>query len=194
MALPLVMLHTLRVTNAQKVGLAGVFTVALVIVAIDIMRTVATFTATINSAFNILEPCIAVLVCALPTYRSVVVHSLAGGAFAKLWSGPRSWFSSSRSRGSKSSGSPYQSLEKRRLAGTGSQGSDSSGGSSGLPTPAYAAAKAPFGITVRKDLEANFTETIDPLATVDDPMNYGIHYAEVRVARTCEGCGARMHY
>ena len=169
MALPLCMLRSLRVNRAQKVALSGVFTVALVVVACDITRTVATFTFTINTAFNVLEPAIAVIVCALPVYRSLL-GGVAGGSASKWW---RSWFSSIRSGGSSRSG---LSAEKARLgaATPESAGSWTAGSSSAPPSregvrrpPPPPLGKTPKQIVVRTDLESQH---------VHSPLNYGIHY------------------
>ena len=165
------MLRSLKVNRAQKVALAGVFLVALVVVMCDIMRAVATFTFTINTAFNVLEPIIAVLVCALPVYRSLLGGAFGGGA-SKWW---RSWFSSIRSGGS--SRSAGLNAEKARFA-AGSPSSTSSwtagSGSSAPPSregarsaPPQPLGKMPKQIVVQTDLESQH---------VDSPLNYGIHY------------------
>ena len=78
MGLPLGMLRDLRVNAAQKAGLAVVFSLGALTVAVDIVRIVANFTLTVKTTFNMLEPTVAVIVCALPTYRRFL--GAAGGA------------------------------------------------------------------------------------------------------------------
>ena len=97
MALPLGMVRQLRVRPAQRAGLAAVFAVGLLDVAFAVLRTVAHFTATVNSAFNVLEPVVAVVVCALPVYRTYLggaAGSGGSGSWSKWWSVRREWFES----------------------------------------------------------------------------------------------------
>lgn len=62
------MLKGLHLRLAQKLGLALVFSFALVVVALDILRTVEAIY--LNQAiFTILETNFAVIICCLPSYR-----------------------------------------------------------------------------------------------------------------------------
>ncbi len=71
MALPLWMLKDLKIRTRQKVGLAFIFSLAIFIVALDILRTVEA--ASENQAlFTVLEVNFAVIVSCLPTYRALL--------------------------------------------------------------------------------------------------------------------------
>ena len=179
MALPLAMLRTLRISRAQKVGLAGVFLVAGVDVALDIARTIGTFAATVNVALNVLEPTIAVIVCALPVYRNFV-KGLAGSGVAaeRWWSAGRSWWSRSswlsslRSRSGGSKGGTSQEsgraiwVEKDQECYSESQ--TSRGKSRDGPwLPPLVLTKPSWLLT---------GPTATELGAVDEPLNYGIRY------------------
>ena len=72
------MLKTLHMPLSQKLSLASIFLIATVDVAFDILRTVYTVdggAVAIDTIWDILEPTIAVMICALPTYRSVIAAS-----------------------------------------------------------------------------------------------------------------------
>jgi len=78
MVLPISMLKSLHMKTSQKVGLAIVFALVLVIVAMDILRTVYTLAMDLtegqdaNALWGILEPTMAVIVCALPCYHGFI--------------------------------------------------------------------------------------------------------------------------
>jgi len=78
MILPLGMLRTLHITTAQKLGLIGVTALVFIDIVFDILRTVYTLGATgsgfpdANDVWDICEPAIAVIVCALPVYRGLL--------------------------------------------------------------------------------------------------------------------------
>ena len=80
MALPLGMLRTLRVGPAKKVGLACVFALALIVIVFDVMRTVEQTARRGHAVFALLQPPIAVLVCALPVYGSLVASIARRGS------------------------------------------------------------------------------------------------------------------
>ena len=190
MALPLAMLRSLKVTRAQKVALAGVFTLALVDIVCDIIRTVATFTATINTAFNVLEPTIAVIICALPVYRSYVQGLATSNASAR-W---RSWFSSIRSKssrgGSSGGSSGLRSMEKKlpamgqraALGSAGSFGSSTTAGAlSVCPSCGRGMAMARPGSPVPPPLEKDdkhivVKRDLESATSTDEALNYGIYY------------------
>ncbi|KAL9594394.1 MAG: hypothetical protein Q9219_007053 [cf. Caloplaca sp. 3 TL-2023] len=72
MALPLFMIQGLRLRNAQKAILAGVFSVGSVVAVFDILRTVESLQSGTFSGvalWSSLEVTVAVIVAALPLYR-----------------------------------------------------------------------------------------------------------------------------
>ncbi|KAI9756985.1 MAG: hypothetical protein M4579_003643 [Chaenotheca gracillima] len=89
MALPLRILWDLRVTTRQKIGLAGLFSLAIIIMTFSIVRAIksagtlggATITSlyqadpTTLTLYTILESTIAVIVSCLPTFRVLFVKS-----------------------------------------------------------------------------------------------------------------------
>ncbi|KAF2731921.1 hypothetical protein EJ04DRAFT_514218 [Polyplosphaeria fusca] len=78
MALPIVMLKPMLMRRSQKIGLAVVFGLVLIITLFDVLRTVYTLSMELMTyqdkilVWTILEPIIAVIVCTLPCYRSLV--------------------------------------------------------------------------------------------------------------------------
>lgn len=78
MILPISILRPLMMGTRQKIGLSLVFALVLIIVALDILRTVYTLKLDLkdnkdtNAMWTILEPAIAVIVCALPCYRGLL--------------------------------------------------------------------------------------------------------------------------
>lgn len=71
MALPLGVLHGLKLRLPQKLGLAFVFSIAIVIVALDILRTVEAIDNNQN-LYTILEINFTVIISCLPVYRSLL--------------------------------------------------------------------------------------------------------------------------
>ena len=74
MILPLWMLHTLKIRMGQKIGLAFIFSIGIVVIALDIVRNVKSVQATDFTevaAYDIAEVCVAVIVSALPTYQAL---------------------------------------------------------------------------------------------------------------------------
>jgi hypothetical protein len=75
MLLPIAMLRSSIMHTSQKVGLAAVFGLVTIDIIFDILRTVYTASMDLanfpdqNTLWALLEPTIAVIVCALPCYR-----------------------------------------------------------------------------------------------------------------------------
>lgn len=68
----------MKIPIAQKFGVAGIFSVACIDVTMDILRTVYTdqkLDASLNIVWDLLEPSIAVIVCAIPTYRALFTNA-----------------------------------------------------------------------------------------------------------------------
>ena len=84
MLLPTVMLKSMLMRISQKVGIGLVFGLVLIDILFDILRTV--YTASLNFAnfpdqntlWALLEPTIAVIVCALPCYRGFLSRKPTG--------------------------------------------------------------------------------------------------------------------
>lgn len=78
MILPIAMLKSIQMGIMQKIGLSVGFALVLIIVAMDILRVVYTLEMDLtegqdaNALWVILEPTIAVIVCALPCYRGLL--------------------------------------------------------------------------------------------------------------------------
>ncbi|PVH94103.1 hypothetical protein DM02DRAFT_540184 [Periconia macrospinosa] len=78
MILPISILRSLKMGIKQKLGLSFVFALVLIIVVLDILRTVYTLDQNLkegqdaNALWGVLEPSIAVIVCALPCYRGLL--------------------------------------------------------------------------------------------------------------------------
>lgn len=76
MALPIWMLQKLQMPMSRKLGLAALFLIAITDVIFDITRTVYTVRVrTSNTIWDIIEPAIAVIVSALPTYKALLGNS-----------------------------------------------------------------------------------------------------------------------
>jgi hypothetical protein len=82
MALPLVMVTTrmLTLTLSAKIGLLFIFSLVLIDIAFDVVRTVYSISETLTNETNLktiwtfLEPTIAVIVCALPCYKGLITR------------------------------------------------------------------------------------------------------------------------
>jgi hypothetical protein len=80
MALPIVMVTTRMMTleKPAKIGLIGIFSLVLIDIAFDIVRTVYSLSVDLSYRTNytaiwtFLEPTIAVIVCALPCYKRLI--------------------------------------------------------------------------------------------------------------------------
>ena len=78
MVLPWYIIRKLQMTLSKKLGLAAIFSVALVTVAFDILRTVKSldhgaFSA--SSLYTSLEVTFAIIVSCLPIYRALLLHT-----------------------------------------------------------------------------------------------------------------------
>ena len=77
-ALPIVMLRRLQISMVHKIGLGFVFFLVAVDIVFDLLRTVYTLDADAssfpdaNTVWALCEPTIAVMICALPSYRSLL--------------------------------------------------------------------------------------------------------------------------
>ena len=85
------MLKDLRISKAQKIGLATIFLIAFIDILFDILRTIYTVNGGavgLDTAFDILEPTIAVIISTLPTYRALFMTSRrrvgTGSSFGNL--------------------------------------------------------------------------------------------------------------
>ena len=77
MALPLSMLRYIRRSTDQKLGLGLIFSIAIVTVALDIVRTVESISGGAFgyiSLYCILETTFTVIISSLPVYRSLVSY------------------------------------------------------------------------------------------------------------------------
>ncbi|MCJ1286824.1 hypothetical protein MMC26_006170 [Xylographa opegraphella] len=90
MALPLWMLKGLRISRAQKIGLAAIFLIAFIDILFDILRTIYTVNGAavgLDTTFDILEPSIAVIISTLPTYRALFMtrrRTEVGSSFGNM--------------------------------------------------------------------------------------------------------------
>lgn len=83
MTLPWYIIRKIQISTAKKVGIGAVFSVVLIIIACDILRTVKSFDqgAFSDSAlYSFLEVTLAVIVSCLPIYRALFRASKKGGA------------------------------------------------------------------------------------------------------------------
>ena len=98
MALPLWMLKGLQIHKFQKLGLAFIFSLAIVCVALDILRT-AEALASNQALYTVLEINFVVIVSCLPTYRALLnigQQGRSGKASQYNSGGSNSMFSSLR--------------------------------------------------------------------------------------------------
>ncbi|MCJ1282711.1 hypothetical protein MMC26_002036 [Xylographa opegraphella] len=100
MALPLWMLKGLKMKMSQKLGLIFVFSFALFIVALDILRTVEAIWGN-QILYTILEINFAVIISCLPTFRSLLNMNQARKSSRSGAGSSRHFSNWSRSKGSK---------------------------------------------------------------------------------------------
>ncbi|MCJ1396430.1 hypothetical protein MMC18_009320 [Xylographa bjoerkii] len=100
MALPLWMLKGLKMRLSQKLGLIFVFSFALLIVALDILRTVEAIWGN-QILYTILEINFAVIISCLPTFRSLLNMNQARKPSRSGAGSSRHFSNWSRSKGSK---------------------------------------------------------------------------------------------
>jgi len=78
MLLPLWMLRNIQISRGKKIGLASIAGLVIIDILFDILRTVYTIGSyaanfpNANSVWALCEPTIAVIICALPTYRALL--------------------------------------------------------------------------------------------------------------------------
>ncbi|EDN98989.1 predicted protein [Sclerotinia sclerotiorum 1980 UF-70] len=78
MTLPLGMLRAMKMSRSRKLGLAAIAALVVIDIVFDILRTIYTvgsYESTFpnaNAVWALCEPTIAVMVCALPTYRTLL--------------------------------------------------------------------------------------------------------------------------
>ncbi|PVI01524.1 hypothetical protein DM02DRAFT_704925, partial [Periconia macrospinosa] len=87
MTIPLVMLSRMMMPTSQKIGVAVVFCLVLVTIALDVLRTVFMVAQkpereNWKELWTLLEPPISVAICALPCYGSLLVRTTKKG---RLW-------------------------------------------------------------------------------------------------------------
>lgn len=78
--IPIAMVHSgmLALRRSQKVGLMVIFALVLIDIVFDIVRTVyaldtyLSLKTNLNGVWTVCEPIIAVMVCAMPHYRSIL--------------------------------------------------------------------------------------------------------------------------
>ena len=76
MFLPLYVICRVQISLAQKLGVASIFSIVLLTIALDILRTIGSLPEGIYShsiMYTILEVTLAVMVSCLPTYRGLFV-------------------------------------------------------------------------------------------------------------------------
>ncbi|KAM0797918.1 hypothetical protein BDR22DRAFT_823731 [Usnea florida] len=96
MALPFWMLGDLKITMPQKLGLAVIFSVAIVCIALDIVRVVEAISQN-QALYTVIEINLVVVISCLPTYRSLI-----GVRKRKRSRQSRSWRSLERGKYSRS--------------------------------------------------------------------------------------------
>ena len=77
MVLPLSMLFRIQISARQKIGLALIFSIAIVTIALDIVRTVESISGGAFgyiSLYCILETTLTVIISSLPVYRGLVSY------------------------------------------------------------------------------------------------------------------------
>ena len=83
MVLPLGMLAKIRMSAPQRLGLAAIFAIGLIDVLFDVLRTVynvrliyGSWAIQVSTVVTLCEPAVAVMVCTLPSYRSLLPTQL----------------------------------------------------------------------------------------------------------------------
>lgn len=88
MVLPCAMLKGSLMRTSQKLELAFVFSLVLLTISFTIVRTVFAMQSQSSTqdhvVFGIMEPQVAVIVCALPCYRGILLGSLSSNFNASL--------------------------------------------------------------------------------------------------------------
>lgn len=74
------MLRSLKMARSEKVALGALFSIVIIDIVFDILRTVYTASSQLsqfqdaNAVWTLCEPTIAVMVCALPSYRGLLAR------------------------------------------------------------------------------------------------------------------------
>lgn len=94
MVLPWYIIRRIQISSARKIGLAAIFSVVLVTIACDILRTIKSFSQALfaqSALYSILEVTLAVVVSCMPIYRALLkarpkeqAKKPVGGAFAPI--------------------------------------------------------------------------------------------------------------
>jgi hypothetical protein len=112
------MLKSMLMSRRQKTGLGIVFALVLVTIAFDILRTVFTLKMRTdfqdeNAVWALMEPTVAVIICALPVYRGLLSWDVSKSPFRSLLSSfSRSFSNISGEKGSMRSDSLDQVVHK----------------------------------------------------------------------------------
>lgn len=88
--LPTAMVRKMSMSTGQKIGISIVFALVFVIIVVDILRTIFTLKMgefpEENTIWALLEPTIAVILCALPCYRGLVARGASVRSFLSFFS------------------------------------------------------------------------------------------------------------
>ncbi|KAI2618343.1 hypothetical protein GGR54DRAFT_605112 [Hypoxylon sp. NC1633] len=123
---PLPMIWRLHMRTKQKLALSGIFSLAIITIAFETVRTVKLyeFTTYLTNLYSYLELLITVLISMLPSYRFLVSPSDKDREYRRLF-----WTRvTMRSYHSGSSGYSMDSYERRRGADESQRGADATGG------------------------------------------------------------------
>ncbi|KAF2638105.1 hypothetical protein P280DRAFT_91111 [Massarina eburnea CBS 473.64] len=117
MVIPLVMLSRMLMPTSQKLGIAFIFSLVLITIVFDTLRTVFTLSLRTdfideNAVWSLLEPTIGVIVCALPCYGGFLTWLPKRPFSSFIISISKSFSRSSSGSSKKSSGSSNGSLNR----------------------------------------------------------------------------------
>jgi hypothetical protein len=82
MVLPFAMIRKMHISSRQKIGLFSIAGLAIIDILFDILRTIYTVSSyatsfpDANTVWGLCEPTIAVMLCALPVYRTLLSPKL----------------------------------------------------------------------------------------------------------------------
>jgi hypothetical protein len=116
MVLPLFMLHQIRIRRSQKIGLAMLFCIVFVTIALDILRTVQSLPGGSFSGsilYGILENAFTVIISCVPTYRALfgIERKAKANEYAH-------WNWSRRKTGANNSGTDVSPLKYNNSSGS----------------------------------------------------------------------------
>ncbi|CAI6339408.1 unnamed protein product [Periconia digitata] len=89
MIIPLALLSKMLMPIRQKIGVAMIFCLVLITIVLDILRTVFTLLDTPNTLWALLEPTIAVIIAALPSYGSLLTSTSKQQPFSSFLNTPQ---------------------------------------------------------------------------------------------------------